>query len=277
MSQVMKPRIRHDPGRIARRGPEIVEFVAAQRPVSAPARKHTFPGRRFGEAGQQRPRRFAQQNVPRARLGVGKKSLFCNPLYCNDYCFLSTSFAIKPKAVSVATQRRMARPFRETFRRAVEGLRVLGDEETVIRPLSCAQPSDRARVRFYRSRVRRQSFRSVRSQMSFFRLGSFGMPVVTPAPLGGPGVDPSRGAIDGAGVARGLDEGLDEHGGDVVALGPVDGQASALRPTRLAGPPSFFRSPRPRAPCRQEGRPGRERGGGRVSGEGVRPLFPPTA
>ena len=38
---------------------------------------------------------------------------------------------------------------------------------------------------------------------------------------------PAGGSIDGAGVARGFDEGLDEHGRGVVALGPVPGQAVA--------------------------------------------------
>ncbi len=38
---------------------------------------------------------------------------------------------------------------------------------------------------------------------------------------------PAGGVVDGAGVARGLDEGFDENGGDVVALGPVPWQAAA--------------------------------------------------
>ena len=38
---------------------------------------------------------------------------------------------------------------------------------------------------------------------------------------------PAGGPVDGAGVARRLDEGLDEHGRGVVALGPVQGQAAA--------------------------------------------------
>ena len=60
-----------------------------------------------------------------------------------------------------------------------------------------------------------------------FRLSSFVMPVVAPASLGGPYMGPARGLVDGAGVARGLDEGLNEHRRDVVALGPVGGQAPA--------------------------------------------------
>ena len=40
-------------------------------------------------------------------------------------------------------------------------------------------------------------------------------------------MDPARCLVDGAGVARGLDEGLDEHGRGVVTLGPVVGQAPA--------------------------------------------------
>ena len=38
---------------------------------------------------------------------------------------------------------------------------------------------------------------------------------------------PSRGPVDGAGVSRRFDEGLDEHGRGVVSLGPVQGQAAA--------------------------------------------------
>ena len=60
-----------------------------------------------------------------------------------------------------------------------------------------------------------------------FQLGSFRMRVVAPPALGGSDPDPARGPIDGAGVARGLDEGLDEQGRCVVALGPVLGQALA--------------------------------------------------
>ncbi len=49
--------------------------------------------------------------------------------------------------------------------------------------------------------------------------------VAAPSP-GGANMDPSRGPVDGAGVARGLDEGFDEHGRGVVALGPVAGKAA---------------------------------------------------
>ncbi len=49
------------------------------------------------------------------------------------------------------------------------------------------------------------------------------MPVVAAPALGGPNAGPARRAVDGAGVSRGLDE----HGRDVVALGPVLGQAAA--------------------------------------------------
>ena len=45
--------------------------------------------------------------------------------------------------------------------------------------------------------------------------------------LGGSEMDPSRGRVVGAGVARGLDESLDRHGRCVVALGSAQGQASA--------------------------------------------------
>ena len=47
--------------------------------------------------------------------------------------------------------------------------------------------------------------------------------VVAPASLGGPDMDPDRYPIDGAGVARRFDEGLDEHGRDIVSPGSVQG------------------------------------------------------
>ena len=60
-----------------------------------------------------------------------------------------------------------------------------------------------------------------------FWLGAFHVRVVAPSTLSGPDMGPAGGSIDGAGVARGFDEGLDEHGRGVVALGPVPGQAVA--------------------------------------------------
>ena len=59
------------------------------------------------------------------------------------------------------------------------------------------------------------------------RLGAFRVPVVASASLGGSDTGPARCPVHGAGVARGLDEGLDEHRRGVVALGPVLGQAPA--------------------------------------------------
>ena len=55
MAQLMQPRVRHDPGGIAGRGPEVVEFVRAQRPVSLGARetlgpRTPLPARRFGSS-----------------------------------------------------------------------------------------------------------------------------------------------------------------------------------------------------------------------------------
>ena len=50
---------------------------------------------------------------------------------------------------------------------------------------------------------------------------------VTPASEGGSDVDPASGLVDGAGMARRLDECLDEYGGCVVALGPILMQAPA--------------------------------------------------
>ena len=61
----------------------------------------------------------------------------------------------------------------------------------------------------------------------FLRLVPFGVPVVAAATLGGSDMGPSRGLVERAGEARGLDEGLDEHGRGVVVLGPVVGQLPA--------------------------------------------------
>ena len=72
MAQVIQPRICHDPGRVARRGPEPVEFVLGQRAVSSTGRKHPLPGSRLAEAIQQLPSRRAEQNVPRSRLGINE-------------------------------------------------------------------------------------------------------------------------------------------------------------------------------------------------------------
>ena len=55
MPQVMKPRIGHDSGRVARLDPEPPQVIRTQRPVPLVARKHPLPGRRFGEAIQQLP------------------------------------------------------------------------------------------------------------------------------------------------------------------------------------------------------------------------------
>ena len=60
-----------------------------------------------------------------------------------------------------------------------------------------------------------------------FGLGSFRMPVIASSSLGGSDGGPARCPVDGAGVARGLNEGFDEHGCCVVAVGPVPGQAAA--------------------------------------------------
>ncbi len=56
-----------------------------------------------------------------------------------------------------------------------------------------------------------------------FRLVSFVVPVVASPALGCADAGPAGSLVDGTGVSRGLDE----HGGDVVALGPVCGQAAA--------------------------------------------------
>ena len=72
VAQIMQPRIRHNPRRIARLPPEPVEFILAQRPASLVAAKHPFPAHRLGEAFQQLPRRLAEQNVPRSRLRVNQ-------------------------------------------------------------------------------------------------------------------------------------------------------------------------------------------------------------
>ena len=73
MAQVMQPRIRYDSGHVARRDPERVEGILGQRLVSVLAGEHPFPGRRFGKAVQQLPRRLAKQNVPRSSLRVNQR------------------------------------------------------------------------------------------------------------------------------------------------------------------------------------------------------------
>ena len=76
MSEVVQPRVRHDRGHVARLGPEPVERPIGQRFVPDLAREHPFPGSLVGEIIQQRPRRFAEQNVPRPGLGVNQ----CEPV-----------------------------------------------------------------------------------------------------------------------------------------------------------------------------------------------------
>ena len=49
MPQVVKSRVRHDAGRIARLDPEVVQFMLGQRPVSLVARKHPLPGRALSD------------------------------------------------------------------------------------------------------------------------------------------------------------------------------------------------------------------------------------
>lgn len=50
-----------------------------------------------------------------------------------------------------------------------------------------------------------------------------GVPVVATAALGGSDLDPAWRLIQRAGEAQGLEEGLDEYGRGVVAVGPVVG------------------------------------------------------
>ena len=59
------------------------------------------------------------------------------------------------------------------------------------------------------------------------RLIPSGVSVVSAPSLGGSDESPAGRLVQGAGEARGLDEGLDEHGRGVVALGPVVGQLPA--------------------------------------------------
>ena len=72
MAQVMQPRIRHDPGHVARLDPERVERMFSQRFILDLTGKHPLPGGRSGEAVQQLPRRLAKQNVPGPGLGVAQ-------------------------------------------------------------------------------------------------------------------------------------------------------------------------------------------------------------
>ena len=61
----------------------------------------------------------------------------------------------------------------------------------------------------------------------FLGLVPSGVSVVSAPSLGGSDEGPAGRLVQGAGEARGLDEGLDEHGRGVVALGPVVGQLPA--------------------------------------------------
>ena len=63
--------------------------------------------------------------------------------------------------------------------------------------------------------------------MSFLGWARFVCLSIASSPLGGSDGDPARCPVDGTGVARRLDEGLDEHRRGVVALAPVLGQAAA--------------------------------------------------
>ena len=72
MSEIVKSRIRHDPGHVAGLDPEPVKRPLGQRSVSDPAWEHPIPGSPVGEAVEQRPRRLAEQNVPRSGLGVNQ-------------------------------------------------------------------------------------------------------------------------------------------------------------------------------------------------------------
>ena len=63
--------------------------------------------------------------------------------------------------------------------------------------------------------------------MSFFRLVEFLFPVISAASLSGSDMGPAGRAVDGAGVARHFDEGLDEHRGCGISRGPVPRQALA--------------------------------------------------
>ena len=72
MTDVMKPRIRHDPGRVARLGPEPPQVICPRRFVSALAGKHPLTRRRIGDVVQHLPRGLAEQNVPRPGLRVNQ-------------------------------------------------------------------------------------------------------------------------------------------------------------------------------------------------------------
>ena len=72
MTEIVKPRIGHDPGHVARGDPEIVKLMLAQRPVPLAAGEHPLTRRRSGKAVQQLPRRLAEQDMPRPRLRVGQ-------------------------------------------------------------------------------------------------------------------------------------------------------------------------------------------------------------
>ena len=100
----MKPRIRHDPGRVARLDPESPQVIRTQRPVSLAARKHPFPGRRFGEAVQQLPRRLAEQNVPRPGLRVAQGQAIRLDLAPGQAAYLAGLLPINRSRRTAATQ-----------------------------------------------------------------------------------------------------------------------------------------------------------------------------
>ena len=72
VAQIVQTRILHNPSHVALPDPERMQVIRTQRPVPLVARKHPLPGRRFGEADHQLPRRLAEQNVPRSRLRVNQ-------------------------------------------------------------------------------------------------------------------------------------------------------------------------------------------------------------
>lgn len=75
MTQIVKPRIRHDSGRVVRLGPEPVGFILGQRSFPPVAGEYPIPGSRIGETVQQLPRRIAEQDVPRPALRVARRGL----------------------------------------------------------------------------------------------------------------------------------------------------------------------------------------------------------
>lgn len=65
------------------------------------------------------------------------------------------------------------------------------------------------------------------STRRFLELVVLFVPIIMRVPTRRSHIDPARRLVDGADMSRGLDEGLDQHRGGVIAVGPFPKQAPA--------------------------------------------------